>query len=334
MDWSKGFTSAFYAYVIDPVTWRETEKLNITSGSISRSLEGLRDACDVTIIGSQGTEKWIRVYMECEQDGASARIPLFTGLTSNPERNIQGGTEENTLKCYSILKPAQDILLDRGYYVPVDISGDLIIKDLLSVIPAEVVVNGQAPSLRNAIIAEEGENHLSMVDKVLNALNWRMRLQGTGTIELCPMTLDAEVEFNPLDNDIIEPSISISNDWYDCPNVFRAVQGDLTAVAKDESPQSPFSIENRGREVWQEETSAQLNTGENITEYARRRLRELQRVSITASYQRRFIPGLTCGDLARSRYEQLDGLFRITSQNIKLSYGGTTTEEVELYEYN
>ena len=63
MDWSKGLSASYYAYILDPITWRETEKLNITEGSISRSEDGLRESCDVTIVGFQGTERWIRLYL-------------------------------------------------------------------------------------------------------------------------------------------------------------------------------------------------------------------------------------------------------------------------------
>lgn len=332
MNWTKGFTSQYYAYLLDPATWRETELLEITGGRISRNLDGLRDACDIDIVGSLSGERWIRVYMDTTQDGASEHVPLFTGLTSNPERNIEGRYEENTLQCFSVLKPCQDILLDRGYYVPADIAGDIIIKNLLAVTPARVEVNGEAPALRRAIIAEEGETHLSMIDKVLEALNWRMRLKGDGTIELCPMPLTESIEFNPLENDIVEMSISLSYDWYQCPNVFRAVQGDLAAIARDDNPLSPMSTVSRGREVWMEDNNAELNTGESIEEFAIRKLKEEQRVSLTASYTRRFEPNLVAGDLIRSRYEQLDGLFRITSQTIEIGMGSATEEEVESHE--
>lgn len=334
MNWSKGFTAEYYAYYIDPVTWRETEQLQIISGSITRSMTGLRDACDITISGQVEGERWIRIYLDARQQGSSAHIPLFTGLTSQPKREIEGSIEENTLQCFSILKPCQDILLDRGYYVPADIPGDIILKELLSVTPAEVVINGEMPSLRKAIIAEDGETHLTMADKVLNALNWRMRLQGDGTIELASMPIDEIAVFNPLDNDIVEPTLDISYDWYQCPNVFRAVQGNQSAIAKDENPNSPLSIVSRGREVWKEDTSANLNNLESIGEYAVRRLKEEQRVSLKASYTRRFNPEILVGDLIVSRYNQLEGMFRILSQSIDIEYGAATEEQVEAYEYN
>ena len=334
MDWSKGLSASYYAYILDPITWRETEKLNITEGSISRSEDGLRESCDVTIVGFQGTERWIRLYLDTEQNGASAHVPLFTGLAVSPEREIDGTYEENTLECYSVIKPAQDILLERGFYVPAGINGATIIRTLLSVIPSEVVTVGDTPDIRSSIIAEDGETRLSMVDKVLDVINWRMRILGDGTIELSPYPIEPIADFNPLVNDIIEPSITVTRDWYECPNVFRAMQGNLVAIARDDNPNSPLSTISRGREVWKEETSPSLNTGEGISEYAKRRLKELQSVDTTAGYTRRFVPNIMVGDLVRLHYpmQGLDGVFRITNQSIKIGYSPSVEEEVEKYE--
>lgn len=334
MNWNKGFTATYYAYLIDPVTWRETQRLEITGGSITRNLDGLRDGAELTVKGFSGSERWVRVYLDAEQNGSAAHVPLFTGLASSPTRDIDGDYELNSLQCYSVLKPASDILLERGWYAPVDISGGLIIKNLLSVIPSEVSIPEDCPALRQAIIAEDGETNLSMVDKVLSAINYRIRLLGDGTVEVAPVPVEAVVQLDPLDNDIVELSVSIERDWYDCPNVFRAVQGDNVAIARDDRPESALSTVARSREIWAEETNVSLNTGEGLTEYANRRLKELQYIQTTAEYTRRFIPDVLAGDIIRLHYtgQGLDGLFRITSQSIEIGYGATTSEEVESYE--
>ena len=173
-----------------------------------------------------------------------------------------------------------------------------------------------------------------MVDKVLDVINWRMRILGDGTIELSPYPIEPIADFNPLVNDIIEPSITVTRDWYECPNVFRAMQGNLVAIARDDNPNSPLSTISRGREVWKEETSPSLNTGEGISEYAKRRLKELQSVDTTAGYTRRFVPNIMVGDLVRLHYpmQGLDGVFRITNQSIKIGYSPSVEEEVEKYE--
>lgn len=332
MNWKNGFSASYYAYIVDPVSWRETEKIEITGGSITRTEEGLRDSADIECTAyDHGKERYIRVYLDAKQAGSEAHTPLFTGLATSPARDIDGYYEMNSIACYSVLKAADDVLLDRGFYVSGGSNGADVIKDLLSCIPAPVSVNGSAPDLQTSIIAEEGETRLSMVDKVLFAIGWRVRIDGTGLIELCPKADDAVLQFDPVDQDVLEPTIEVEYDWYECPNVLRVVQDDLSAVARDDSPDSPLSTIGRGREVWAEETSCDLNSGESISEYAIRRLRELQQVQLTASYDRRYFPDVLVGDLVRLKYpvQGLDGVFRITSQTIELAHGAKTSERVE-----
>ena len=331
MNWGKGFTASYYAYIIDAKTWRETELLQITEGSISRASTGLRDSADITCINYNDRERYVRIYLDVQQNGASEHVPIFTGLTSAPSRDIDGVLESNSIECYSVLKPAEDVLLQRGYYVPAEVNGGKIIKDLLSVAPAPVEIIGEAPALQTAVIAEDGENHLTMVDKVLTAINWRMRILGDGTIQILPPATETIRTFDPLNADVLEPTLKITRDWYACPNVLRAVSGDLVAVARDDSDTSPLSTINRGREVWAEESNVALNTGESIAEYAVRRLKELQLVETTASYTRRYDPDVLVSDRVRLNYPKqgLNGAYEITSQKIKLGYGCTTEEEVK-----
>lgn len=332
MIWKNGFSASYYAYIVDPASWRETERFEITGGSIKRSDEGLRDSADISCTAYEGgRERYVRIYLDAKQGGSSVHEPLFTGLATSPVRDIDGFYETNTVACYSVLKAAEDVLLDRGYYVSAGMNGAQVIKDLLSCIPAPIEVNGKAPELQTSIIAEEGETRRSMADRVLFAIGWRMRINGLGTIELCPKASDVSAQFDPVDQDVIEPSIEVEYDWYECPNILRAVQDDLSAVARDDSPESPLSTVNRGREVWAEETSCELNMGESISEYAARRLKELQRVQLTASYDRRYQPDILVGDLVRLRYpaQGLEGSFRVTAQTIELAHGAKTSEEVE-----
>lgn len=332
MKWNNGFSASYYAYILDPVSWRETERFEITGGSISRAEEGLRDSADLQCTKYEhGKERYVRVYLDAKQSGAASHTPLFTGLATSPARDIDGYFETNTLACYSVLKAADDVLLERGFYVPAGANGGDVIKDLLSCIPAPVKVEGSTPSLQSSIIAEEGETRRSMAEKVLLAIGWRMRIDGMGTVEILPKPAKSSAQFDPVEQDVLEPTISVEYDWYSCPNVLRAVQEDLSAVARDDAADSPLSTVNRGREVWAEETSCDLNTGESISEYAARRLKELQRIQLIASYDRRYHPDILVGDLIYLRYpaQGLDGMFRVTSQSIELAHGAKTSEEVE-----
>lgn len=331
MNWNYGFTASYYAMIVDKDTWRDIDRIDITDGSISRMTNDLRCSANFTCLDFDNSkELWVRIYLDARQGQEIEHVPLFTGLTSTPTRKINGSREEHEVECYSVLKPAEDILLDRGWYAPTQISGSSIIRNLLSVIPAPIVESDNAPALQEAVIAEDGESRLSMVDKILAAIGWVLRIGGDGTVYLEPANTQTKASFDPLDNDSVEPDIDIEQDWFECPNVFRAVSGDVSAVARDDSVNSILSTVNRGREVWMQETSCDLNAGETIAEYALRRLREEQKVGYKAKYKRRYNPDVQPNDIVRLHFaeQQIDGLFRVASQSIALGYGASTSEEV------
>ena len=112
MNWNKGYSATFYAAFVDPITWRDTERFEITGGSISRSDSDLQESCDLDCIGyDQSRERWVRVWMDTRQNGAAGHYALFTGLATSPERDIKGTLVETPVELYSVLKPAADIFL-------------------------------------------------------------------------------------------------------------------------------------------------------------------------------------------------------------------------------
>lgn len=328
MDWSRGYSANYYAARVDPVTWRDVERFEITGGSIKRSNDALRESADVKCVDHQiEVEQWIRVYLDARQDGDASHTALFTGIASTPDLNRQMSRPETALACYSVLKPVDDVLLPRGWYASAGRQGGDVLRELLAVTPAPVEIADDSPRLTESIIAEDGETHLTMVDRVLEAIDWRLRIDGDGTIEVVPKPLEAVATFDPIENDVIEPSVNITADWYSCPNVFMAVSKDLTGVARDDSD-SPLSIKGRGREVWAYESNCDLADNENIGQYAMRRLKELQQVAKKVSYARRFFPGVVPGDIVRLHYADFDGLHTVQSQSIELSYNARTSEDV------
>lgn len=321
MDWSKGLEARYYATYVDVTTWRDRDRLEILGGTVSRSASELKESADFQCSTRLENERWIRVWLDATQNGETEHIALFTGLATSPKTDNNGNVVTNTLECYSVLKPLNDVLLERGWYAPSG-SGASVVKDLLSKTPAPYIIDDNMPVLKDYIIAESGETNLSMLNKILLALNWRIKITGKGEIHICPLASDVSEVFG-LDNDCIETEFTKEFDWYQSPNVFRAMMNDDSVIIKDEE-----SILRRGREIWAEEESCNLNAGETLYEYASRRLKESQKVSQKVSYTRRFNPELYVTDYVRFNYEQLDGVYVITSQKIQLGYGADTTEEV------
>lgn len=330
MDWSKGFSASYYLTLVDPVTWRDTERIEITSGSVSRTASGLRQSADIDCTSFEpDRERWVRVWLDAAQEGDAAHEALFTGLTSAVETTLNGNRKTIPLACYSVLKPCEDVLLDIGYYIYQGTSVKRALQELLSATPAPVVIEGTPPQLYQTIIAERSENNLSMVNKLLNVIGWRMKIDGDGTIRVGGYDTDPKSSFG-IYNDVIEPRVGLKADWFKCPNVFRASCGDLTAIARDDDRNSILSTVNRGREVWKEDTSVKL-TEEGLEQYARRRLVEEQAYAYSVSYTRRYDPAVNVSDTVRLHYpeQKLMGEYAVVSQNFTLGHGCPVQEVVQ-----
>lgn len=330
MNWAKGYTASYYASIVDPKTWKDVDTIQITGGTINHTETGLRESADIECTDfNHGIEQWIRVWMDVEQAGERKHVPLFTGIASSPDRSIEGSLSQYTLKCYSVLKPASDILLPQGWYAAKGFSGGDVIRKLLKCCNAPVEVEGNSPRLLEYLVAEQGETNLTMIEKILDAIGWRIKISGDGTILVCPKTSKVIATFESLKSDVLKPSVSVEYDMFDCPNVFRATSGSTSVEARDNADDSALSIQNRGREVWKEDTSVTLTDGETLQRYAKRRLKELQGVAMTVSYDRRFNDSVYVGDIVRLNYpaQNLIGKFRITSQKISLVTGTSVAEE-------
>ena len=331
IDWSSGFSASFYMAEIDPVLWRDIRRMEITDASISRERQGLRQSADITCRQfDQSREMWVRIWLEASQGENTQKVPLFTGLAISPGTNINGSRMAYPVACYSVLKPAQDILLQRGWYAPAEAEGASLAARLLSVSPAPIVISENSPKLGAAIIAENGETNLSMAEKILDAIGWRLLIGGDGSINICPQAAGSVATFDALDNDVIEPQVTLTRDWYSCPNVYRAVQDDLSAVARDDAEDSFLSTASRGREVWEEEDGCNLRANETIGEYALRKLKESQSFATSVSYSRRYHPDINVGDIVTLHYpaQNLQGDFKVISQDISIGHGARVSEEV------
>ena len=332
IDWSKGLTVVYRLMLMDPVTWRDTEEIGMIKGGASRTNEGLRQSADITVSDfERQVERYVRVWLETEQGGASSRDALFTGIANAPGESIGTSRKEIELDCHSVLKPAE-IPLERGWYAPAGMPGADVIKQLLEITGAPLEIEGESPALEDYIIAEDDEDHITMTDKILKVMGWRLRITGLGKIIVGPPAQEPVVMFGE-EYDVIKPPVEPRDNWSEIPNVFKAISGDMVAIARDDSEDSVFSTVNKGREVWMTESDCVLNTGESLEQYAWRRLKEEQKKAGTMEYDRRFHPDVMPSDLVRINYpgHNLAGLFYVNSQDIEFDTELSTSEEVSVW---
>lgn len=337
MNWNSGFSALYELRKVDPVSWLDTERLDLTGGTVSRSDDDLQESASITMT-QDPRECWVRIYLKARQTGGSARVPIFTGLTSTPQREVDGVRESFQAVCYSVLKPARDVWVPLGYYVPAGAEGARVAAQLLRVGPAPVTFQDDGPKLLEPIVAEETDTNLSIAQEIVGSIGWRIRISGNGSISIEPQASQISARFDTMDNDSIEPKITDGQDWYSVPNCYRVSSGGQYAVARDDDPDSALSTvsrkANRGGtgEIWTGESGVSLGDNESLAEYAVRKLKEAQAPARKVSYTRRFMPDVTVGDLVSLHYaaNKIDGIFRVSRQTITLGYGAKTQEEVIL----
>ena len=335
MNWNSGFSSLYELKIVNPVSWHDAGSLDFTSGSITRNPDNLIESADLTMTEDPG-ECWVRVYLKARQESDGARVPIFTGLTSTPSRKTDGTRITYDVEVYSVLKPVADVLVDRGYYAPAGADAAQLVADLLSVGAAPVVVDEGSPCLQEAIVAEESTTRLDMAWLFLNAIGWRFRIDGDGTIHVCSAASQSSAVFDAFENDVVELDITDSQDWFTVPNCIRVVSGDKAVEYKDDDPDSHISTvsrkDRRGGtgEIWIQQSASSVGDNESLAEYALRILKDAQAPARTISYKRRYRPDVLVTDLVYLRFPKIriDGQFRITSQTIELGYGCRTAEEV------
>ena len=332
MNYSNGFTSQYYYTVVDPITWRDIGTYDLTGGSITKSTDSLMESADISLTDRpSAVETWVRIWLEARQGESGGREALFTGLLQIPATQWDGTRDNFNAQCYSVLKPADDILLPQGWYATAGANGAELAAELLAVGAAPVEYDDSSPTLSGYIVAENNESNLSMAWKIVNAIGWRIRINGEGTIRICKKATDPSAVFDSVENDIVELSITDTQDWFSCPNVLQASSGGKTATARDDDPDSPLSTVSRGREIWRAEHDVHLSNYESIDEYTSRRLKELQTPSRQISYARRYQPDIVPGDLVELHLpaQDIEGIYRVKKQRIELGYAARITEDVE-----
>ena len=329
IEYSNGVSAVYYAARVNPQTWSDAGEISITSGKITKKAgSDLVVSADLSTDEDIGAEEWLRVYMIAEQGGARERVPLFTGIVSSPSRDINGNKESRKLDCYSVLKVAADILLPMGWFAPARTNGGALIKILLQDLPCPVELDEGSPNIISSFVAGDDDSKLSVAQEIAEAINWQIKVNGDGSVRICPKPLTISGTFDNIENDIIETSVTDNRDIFNVPNVLRVTLSGSAATARDDDPDSVFSTVNRGREIWQQE-AAKLAAGESLGEYAVRRLKELQNPSRKLSYSRRFQPDVDVNDLVSIIYpkQNLGDVFRVQSQTIELSHGAKVKEE-------
>ena len=117
-DWTKSMQQTFEYYIVDPTSWKDSEKLdNILSSTITRDSEvDTLGSATIDITNMIG-ECYIRIYLVTIQNGIRERFPLGTYLVQSPSSSYNGKIKKVTMDAYTPLLELKENPPPVGYTI-------------------------------------------------------------------------------------------------------------------------------------------------------------------------------------------------------------------------
>lgn len=322
MDWSKGYASSFRVVRVNEESWGGGAALDGVA-ALSLSRDG-----DAPLVESGSVELdapiqpgYYRMQMLASQDGENVCEDVAT-LWLEPSRSVVSyDLETRTADGFSVLKRAADRILPDGSFAAAGIDGaDKAAELLRSAIAAPVEVFGGF-TLDDSIVFDFGASYLDGAWQILNAADWRIRIDGDGTvvIERKPTQTGENVEALAFDS-VMMPKLTRGKSADSIPNVCTVVDGERVVTVENSDVSDPYSTANRAR-VDVLDTSPVRVDGESLEDYAARKLAEASAVSVSYSYDREYIPGVVPFDIV-----PVGGGAAVSKQTYSFGNGITVSE--------
>lgn len=341
-DWSASMQQTFEYYVVDPITWRDTEKItNVKSCSIGRDSDAeTLGSASIDVTDSLG-ECYIRAYLITIQNGVTEKFPLGTFLVQTPSSSFNGKIRNVSMDAYTPLLELKENPPPLGYSLMKDENiMDIAYRLTREHVRAPVIETKCDTNLSYDFVADTNDTWLSfLIDLIANA-KYSYGLDELGRILFTPKQDTASLQpvwtYNDDNSSVLLPDFSMDHDLYGIPNVVEVVYsnnlGTLYSRVVNDDANSPISTVNRGREIIHRVTDPELagnSSQRQIDEYAEQLLRNLSCLEYTVTYTHGYCP-VRLGDCVRLNYTRAgitDMKAKVISQSIKCTSGCQVTEK-------
>ena len=341
IDWTESMDQTFEYYEVDPVTWKDTKKIdNITSSSVNRdSGTDTLGSASIEIENTVG-ECYIRIYLIATQGNITHKECMGTFLIQTPSSTFDGKTRKVSVDAYTPLLELKENPTPLGYAL---LKNQNIMKQayLLTKYNCRVpVIETESDKTLTAnFVSNTEDTWLTYIKDLIAQAKYTFSLDELGRILFTPIQKTEELQpkwtFNDDNSSILFPELTLKHDLYKVPNVVEVVcsTGSTTMVSRVENndPNSPTSITKRGREILYRDTKPNIHgypTKEQLDEYAENLLSQLSSVEYSVSYSHAYCP-VTIGDCVRLNYKAaglIDVKAKIISQSISCKPGCTVKE--------
>lgn len=315
INWAASLRLSWRLVEIDPSMWEPGEEVGgAVSASIMRDAGGaLLESGSVTVEVQpdyQPAEFWGRLEVIAEQGGITERWPVATMLMTPGDMTVSRGRKLVPYDCSSVLKAAADTVLPTGYSVPAGGDGAKAAADILAaVLPCPVYRMG-AFALDEAIVLSRGTSRLDAARMLVDAAGWCIQVDAGGGVTIREVPSAPSIVLDSATASLLCTQVNVGGTSYDVPTAYIAVDGLQTARAEVPAARQVEVYDDAPKRV----------NGETLQDYADRMLSELRAQSVSRSYKRAWVPGVTVFDMVEGNLPEagLDGRMHITSQRFSL----------------
>lgn len=229
----------------------------------------------------------------------------------------------------------------KTYYCLADSPMDVVYRLVREHVRAPVVPTKSSTMLNYDFVSETDDTWFSYLKDLIANSNYEFGLDELGRILFLPIqdvnSLQPIWTYDDDNSSILYPDLTMSHDLYGIPNVVEVIYSDGVRnieadPARNEDPNSPTSIQNRGREIKLRVVNPELAgipTKERLNDYAKQVLSEASSVEYTVTYSHGYCP-VRLGDCVRLNYTRA-GIknikAKVVSQSIQCGTGCKVTEK-------
>ena len=277
-------------------------------------------------------------------DGVTHPLGLFLPSTIQQSDDVNGaGFTALRIEAYDRCWQIKDMYTEQPQYFS---SGQNYIDAIVSVLTsAGIAIISATPTDATLSEAREdwniGTSYLTIINQLLSEINYNpLWFNATGAAVLEPASVPtAENIEHMIDNtdvlSLVRPGLSRTTDIYNSPNVFICVcsnpdkSGSMVAKSENTNPQSPLSVQRRGRRIAKVFNVDNIADQTELQAYADRMRNESMITGETIVVTTGLLPGFGVSDVVGLRYDDIFDICIEKSWSMDLRVGGSMSHTLE-----
>lgn len=338
-----GFYARLRAMTADPPHVRMQ-----TGSGINMSFRGTFANYAEDVDGKRMDIDWLSDEVQPVMILDGIEYPLGVYIPTTQDLSINGKREYVTIEAYDRCQRVQDTNSGELLYWP---RGTLYldaVEQLLSAAGITTVFKtpNAAAFTEPREDWEAGTPFLDVANDLLSEINYKpLWFDANGNAILEPAAAPEASQIKHVLSDLdsgtlVVPGITRTNDTFSAPNVFVVVcanpdkSANMVASAVNNNPQSPLSVQRRGRQIVSFRRVDNIASREELQAYADRMRNDSLVSGEIITVVTGLLPGWGVGDVVGLHYGELNSICLSRSFDMELKTGGRMTHTMERVLYN